>query len=116
MKKMVSIFQLVLSLILLVGLTSSALAQQKVVVIPLAGNDVDASDLANKLIISPDMDSCVFTPCTDSPSFVQCPIGKVMVGIDMPEYGGNEGSCNTNSTTGPDDFRIQCCDLKVTAQ
>ena len=116
MKKRASIFQLVISLIIFVGITPSVFAQQKVVVVPLAGDDVNASDLAGKLIITPDFESCVFTACVDSPENVQCPIGKVMVGIDLPEYGGNEGSCNTDPTTGVDDFRIQCCDLKVSAQ
>ncbi len=56
---------------------------------------------------------CTWSPCVDSPSYQFCGAGRVMVGIDMPEYGGNEGSCNTNSTTGADDYRIRCCQLRV---
>ena len=57
--------------------------------------------------------NCAYTPCADAPEVALCPAGKVMIGIDIPEFGGDEGSCNP-AGVGTDDFRVQCCDLVVT--
>lgn len=57
---------------------------------------------------------CHWSPCVDAPRYIHCGQGSVMVGIDMPEFGGNEGSCNSSSITGKDDFRIRCCRVTVT--
>lgn len=56
--------------------------------------------------------NCSYTPCVDSPELVLCPAGQVMVGIDIPEFAGDEGSCNP-VPIGTDDFRVRCCDLVV---
>ena len=58
--------------------------------------------------------NCAYSACTDAPTAALCPAGQIMVGVDLPEFAGNEGSCNPNPTTGPDDFRIRCCDAELT--
>lgn len=116
MKKMISLYKFALSLILLIGLGSPLQAQNKVVVIPLGSNDVNVSDVASQLVVTSDTENCEWSLCRDAPHLIQCPAGKLMVAIDMPEFGGDEGSCNTASVNGADDFRILCCDLKITIQ
>ncbi len=84
--------------------------------------EVDSSDQDARLTaLEGDLDAgltisyfdCIWTACVDSPRYSFCPAGRVMVGIDMPEFGGNEGSCNTSATTGPDDYRLRCCRLRT---
>ena len=55
---------------------------------------------------------CVWSVCADTPRYLACGQGRVMIGIDMPEFGGNEGSCNTG-TVGSDDYRIRCCRVRA---
>jgi len=115
MIKPVSIYKFTFLHILLIGFVSSVFAQNKVVVVPLGGNDVEVSDIASKLVIGPDTENCEWSLCFDAPQLIQCPVGRVMVAIDIPEFGGNEGSCNPTDN-GVDDIRILCCDLKITVQ
>lgn len=99
----------------------------KVVVIPLGGDEVDIEEVAaevedavidevkNEIFLTTYYYGCVWSACVDAPSYQHCGQGYVMVGIDVPEFGGNEGSCNTNSISGPDDYRIRCCRVGVNA-
>lgn len=110
----------VLLVFMLAGVEVNAQTDTKVVVIPMPADDVDTdavtTEVLNRLVLTTDYQDCVWTACVDSPRYSNCPQGTVMVGIDLPEYGGNEGGCNSNSVTGADDYRLRCCRVRVTVR
>ena len=106
-----------LSILVLMMLSWVAVAQTKVVVIPLMEDvDIDAlaSKVSSRLVVQ--RGACAPTACFDAPHNVSCPDGQVMVAINMPEFGGNEGSCNLDPDFGPDDFSVTCCEVVLVDQ
>ena len=62
-------------------------------------------------IASAELTDCAWQACRDTPAFIGCPAGKIMVGIDLPELGAgaNEDSLGCSGLQGVDNTRIRCC-------
>jgi hypothetical protein len=70
----------------------------------------DGSALTNVPLPRLQWSSCRYTACADAPEVLNCSTNEVMVGVALPEFGGDQavGSC-----VNEDDFYIRCCTLSI---